>query len=103
LPAIKVILDAAYTLPSPECEVFIAHFGGAMARIAPDATAWSNRDAHFIMNVHTRWRDGAQDSACVGRARQLLDAAAPIASGSVYVNFMPEDEDDRVEKAYGTC
>jgi FAD/FMN-containing dehydrogenase len=100
--AIKVILDAAHTLPSPECEVFIAHVGGAMARIAPNATAWSNRDAHFIMNVHTRWRDRAQDSDCVAWARRLFDAAAPFASGSVYVNFMPDDENDRVEKAYGT-
>jgi len=100
--AIKVILDAAHTLPSPECEVFIAHVGGAMARIAPNATAWSNRDAHFIMNVHTRWRDRAQDTACVAWARRLFDAAAPFASGSVYVNFMPDDENDRVEKAYGT-
>jgi FAD/FMN-containing dehydrogenase len=99
--AINVIVDAVRTLPSPECEVFIAHVGGAMARVAPDATAWSNRNAHFIMNVHTRWRDPAQDKACVGWARQLFDAAAPFASGSVYVNFMPDDEEDRVEKAYG--
>jgi FAD/FMN-containing dehydrogenase len=32
----------------------------------------------------------------------MFDAAAPFASGSVYVNFMPDDEDDRVEKAFGT-
>ena len=89
------------TLPSPECEVFIAHVGGAMARVAANATAWPNRDAHFIMNVHTRWRDKAQDRACVAWARQLFEATAPFASGSVYVNFMPDDENDRVEKAYG--
>ncbi|HEY1243756.1 MAG TPA: FAD-binding oxidoreductase [Hyphomicrobiaceae bacterium] len=99
--AIKVILDAVRTLPSPECEVFIAHVGGAMARVAPNATAWPNRNAHFIMNVHTRWRDRAQDQACVAWARRLFDAAAPFASGSVYVNFMPDDEEDRVENAYG--
>jgi FAD/FMN-containing dehydrogenase len=100
--AIKVILDAVRTLPSPECEVFIAHVGGAMARIPSNTTAWANRNAHFIMNVHTRWRDKAQDSACVAWTRQLFEAAAPFASGSVYVNFMPHDENDRVEKAYGT-
>ncbi|HEY6254600.1 MAG TPA: FAD-binding oxidoreductase [Xanthobacteraceae bacterium] len=100
--AIKVILDGVRTLPSPECEVFIAHVGGAMARVAPDATAWPNRDAHFVMNVHTRWRDQAQDSACIAWARQLFESTAPFASGSVYVNFMPDDEKDRVEKAYGT-
>jgi FAD/FMN-containing dehydrogenase len=100
--AIKVILDGVRTLPSPECEVFIAHVGGAMARVPANATAWPNRDAHFIMNVHTRWRDKAQDSACVAWARQLFESVAPFASGSVYVNFMPDDEKDRVENAYGT-
>ena len=99
--AIKVTIDAVGTLPAPECEVFIAHVGGAMARVAPNATAWPNRNAHFIMNVHTRWRDPGQDAACVAWARRLFDAAAPFASGSVYVSFMPDDEQDRVEKAYG--
>jgi FAD/FMN-containing dehydrogenase len=100
--AIKAILDAVRTLPSPECEVFIAHVGGAMARVAANASAWPNRDAHFIMNAHTHWRDKSQDSACVAWARRLFEATAPFAAGSVYVNFMPGDENDRVEKAYGT-
>ena len=73
-----------------------------MARVAPSATPWPNRDAHFIMNVHTRWRDKAQDAGCVSWTRQLFDAAAPFASGSVYVNFMPDDEKDRIGQAYGT-
>src|SRR5262249_25197657 len=38
--AIRVIIDGVRKLPSPECEVFIAHVGGAMARVASDATAW---------------------------------------------------------------
>jgi FAD/FMN-containing dehydrogenase len=99
--AIAAILRAARALPSPECEVFIAHLGGAMARVAPDATAWPNRKAHFVMNAHARWREQAQDSSCVAWARGLSEAAAPFASGSVYVNFMPEDEPARVESAYG--
>ena len=32
--AISVMVDAARKLPSPECEIFIAHVGGAMARVA---------------------------------------------------------------------
>ena len=100
-PAIKVILEAVRSLPSPECEVFIAHVGGAMSRVPANATAWPNRDAHFIMNAHTRWREPAQDKACIAWARQLFEATAPYASGSVYINFMPDDENDQVEKAYG--
>ena len=99
--AIGTILDAVWTLPTPECEIFIAHVGGAMSRVAADATAWSNRSAHFVMNVHTRWREAAEDAACIGWARRLYDATARFASGSVYVNFMPDDEGDRVQAAYG--
>src|SRR5215831_5354560 len=99
--AIRAIVGAVRALPSPECEVFIAHVGGAMARVAANATAWPNRDAHFIMNAHSRWRDQAQDRACVAWARQLFEATQPFASGSVYVNFMPEDEKDRIADAYG--
>jgi FAD/FMN-containing dehydrogenase len=100
--AIEVMLDGVRTMPSSESEVFIAHVGGAMARVAAETTAWPNRDAHFVMNVHTRWRDKAQDSACISWARRLFEATAPFASASVYVNFMPDDESDRVEKAYGS-
>ena len=99
--AIDVIVRAVRALPSPECEVFIAHVGGAMSRVAPDATAWPNRRAHFTMNAHTRWRDKALDSTCIAWARSLYETAAPFAAGSVYINFMPEDESDRVENAYG--
>ena len=73
-----------------------AHLGGAMARVAPDATAFPQRSAHFTMNVHTRWDDPAEDAACVAWARALFDAAAPHALGSVYVNFVPDDERDRL-------
>lgn len=99
--AIKIMIAALQSLPTPECEVFIAHVGGAMARVAKDATAWPNRSAHFIMNVHTRWREAAMDATCIAWARRLYEDMAPFASGSVYINFMPEDETDRVETAYG--
>ena len=52
--------------------------------------------------MHTRWRELGQDSACIGWARGLFDALTPHATGGVYVNFMPEDETQRVAAgAYG--
>jgi FAD/FMN-containing dehydrogenase len=98
---IRVVMDAVSRLPGPECEVFLAQVGGAMSRVAPDATAYPHRSAHFIMNVHTRWRDVAQDRACISWARELFQASAPFATGAAYVNFLPEDEADRTEKVYG--
>ncbi|MCA0996749.1 FAD-binding oxidoreductase [Alloyangia pacifica] len=98
---ISAILQAVKTLPDPQCEVFIAHVGGAMARVAPNATAFPQRDSHFTMNVHTRWDSADQDGACIAWARALFDATAAGAAPSVYVNFMPDDEPDRLGEAYG--
>jgi FAD/FMN-containing dehydrogenase len=99
--AIDVITRAIPRLPSPECEVFIAQVGGAMSRVPPRATAYPHRNAHFIMNVHTRWREPAQDQPCIAWARDLFKATAPFATGAGYVNFVPADEPERIEAIYG--
>jgi FAD/FMN-containing dehydrogenase len=100
--AIDDLLEAIHRLPTPECEVFVAHVGGAMSRVAEDATAYPQRKSHFIMNVHTRWREANADDDCIKWARDLFDATAKYAVGTVYINFMPADETDRVETAYGS-
>ncbi|WP_171235033.1 FAD-binding oxidoreductase [Ruegeria sp. HKCCA6837] len=99
--AISGLLKAISSLPDPACEVFIAHVGGAMARVQAGSTAYPQRSAHFIMNVHTRWEDPGKDAECIDWARKLYDQMQPHASGSAYVNFMPEDEEDHMAGAYG--
>jgi FAD/FMN-containing dehydrogenase len=97
-----VLLNAVGTLPAPHCEILIVNLAGAINRVPAEATAYPHRNVHFVMNVHTRWSDASQDAVCVGWARKLHDAAAPFATGGVYVNFMPEDETQRVRTgAYG--
>jgi len=98
--AIRVLRDGIAALPTEECEVFIGHVGGAMTRVPAAATAWPNRAPHFVVNVHTRWRDAKDDERCRGWARRLHERLAPHAMGSVYVNFIPDDE-ARVNDAYG--
>jgi FAD/FMN-containing dehydrogenase len=99
---IDVLLDAVRRLPSPQCEVFIGHLGGAINRVPVEATAYPHRSVEFVMNVHTRWSQPSEDARCVGWARGLYDAAAPFSTGGVYVNFMPDDEAQRVRAgAYG--
>lgn len=44
--------------------------------------------------------DPAQDAECVSWAREFSRATAPFAAGGVYVNFLSEDESDRVGAAY---
>ncbi len=98
---LDAVLPLVSELPNGECEVFFAQMGGATNRVPPDATPYRHRDANFILNVHGRWHDAADDERCIGWTRDLFRATAPFATGGVYVNFMTEEEGDRVQAAYG--
>ncbi len=97
---IETVVAQVGRLPSPGCEVFIGHLGGATRRPAADATAYPHRDAEFVMNVHTRWEDPAQDDSCIRWARALYADTARFATGGVYVNFVSAG-DELVAAAYG--
>lgn len=98
---IAEITSAVNTLPSNECEIFIAHLGGAMTNVAPQDTPWINRQTHFTINVHTRWQDASDDELCRNWARQLHNNLTPHAMDSIYVNFIPEGDDNNIAQAYG--
>jgi FAD/FMN-containing dehydrogenase len=99
--AIASILEYAGRVPSPQCEIFLGFIAGRASTIAADATAYAHRDAKFVMNVHSRWERPEDDGKCITWARDFFNAAAPHASGGVYVNFLTADESDRVTAAYG--
>jgi hypothetical protein len=98
--AIATLIEHAAKFPSPECELACAQLGGAINRVPADATAYPHRDIGFVLNIHTRWRDPADDAECIAWARSLFAALKPFATGGVYVNFMPEEEKDRIGSAY---
>ena len=98
----RILCDAITRLPSDECEAFVGHLGAQVNRVGAADTAYPHRDVEFVVNLHTRWREAADDRKCIDWARGLFDALAPHATGGVYVNFMPEDETQRVAAgAYG--
>jgi FAD/FMN-containing dehydrogenase len=98
---LDILVDQAGRLPDPGCEVFLAQMGGAFSRTADDATAYVGRGAGYVMNVHGRWEDPDRDEAVIRWAREVFAVLEPHAMGTAYVNFMPDDEADRVRRAYG--
>jgi FAD/FMN-containing dehydrogenase len=72
-----------------------------MARVDATATAYAGRDAHFVMNVHGRWSDPHDDGRVRTWARQVFARMAPHATAGGYVNFLTEDEAERVMASYG--
>lgn len=100
--AFNTMIEYAGKLPSPHCEIIIACISGAANRVAPDATAYRHRDAKFIMNVHGRWETEAEDQKVITWARDFFKASQPFASAGAYVNFMTDDESERVSSVYGS-
>ncbi|HKK47243.1 MAG TPA: FAD-binding oxidoreductase [Balneolaceae bacterium] len=99
---LDVIIEYAGKMPSPQCEIFIGLIAGAPNRIHQEATAYNARNAKYIMNVHGRWEESVDDQKVIKWARNFFKDAAPFSSGGAYVNFMTEEEQERVTAAYGS-
>jgi FAD/FMN-containing dehydrogenase len=96
---IEPIIKFAKSMPSEECEIFIPHMEGAPSRVPRNATAFAHRKTPFVFNIHTRWRDAADDERCLAWARDFHRETEPFAQG-VYVNFLSDEGEDRVRAAY---
>ncbi len=99
--ALNAMIQFAGKPPTPQCEIFTGLIAGAANRVPADAMAYAGRDAKFVLNVHGRWNEAAEDERGIAWARAFFKACAPYASGGAYVNFMTEDESNRVAAAYG--
>jgi hypothetical protein len=99
--AVDAIVEYAGKLPSPQCEIFIGTIGGQTARVAPEAMAYSSRNVNYVMNVHARWETASEDKHCIVWAREFFAKSQPFAGGGAYINFMTQDETDRIAFAYG--
>lgn len=98
---IDIIIEYAGALPSPQCEIFIGTIGAQTTRVAPEAMAYSSRDANYVMNVHGRWESADDDDQCIAWAREFFARSKPFASAGAYINFLTQEESGRIRFAYG--
>jgi FAD/FMN-containing dehydrogenase len=82
-------------LPSAE----LLGYGGAIADVPDQDTAFSHRDALVEFGAGTSWSDPAQDQTRIAAARRCAAALDPYASG-VYVNFLNDEGSEGVRRAY---
>jgi FAD/FMN-containing dehydrogenase len=57
-------------------------YGGAIAGVSDDESAFSNRDAAFELTVGAGWTDPVEDVARLDAARSFVSALSPFASGA---------------------
>ena len=76
-------------------------WGGAIATVSEEDTAFTGRDAAYWAGAEVAWNDGALDDACRSWARAAVDTAAPHASVGRYVNDVTEVGRDVARMIYG--
>jgi FAD/FMN-containing dehydrogenase len=98
-----------HELPDAAIEAFLAHdpavagsfqaYGGAIADVPDDATAFSQRGTAFEYVCAARWTDPGGDEAAMTAARDCARRLEPFSSG-VYVNVLGDEGQAGVERAY---
>ena len=99
--AIETMIGHVDQAPSPHSHVVLYQLGGAVRRVAPEATAFAHRAASYVFVAASVWEDAGEDRAQLDWAEQCWGAIRPFAGAGVYVNFLDHGEEARVAEAYG--
>jgi len=96
--AIEALVDrdpADATLPAASLQAY----GGAIADVDDDATAFSHRRARFEYVAAATWSDPNEDGLRMGAARRAAAKLEPFAVGA-YVNALSDEGASGVRRAY---
>jgi FAD/FMN-containing dehydrogenase len=98
--AIDAHLQHGPKVPAVNSTVHIYPINGACHRVAPDATAFAYRDATFATVIAGMWPDPADNEGNIAWVRDFYQATAPHSEEGGYINFMADDDQDRVRVNY---
>ena len=102
---IDLIVRRATQRPSPLTIVHVPMLGGAMSRVAADATAFGDRNAPFMLSVDGNWIDPADTADNVAWVREVISQVEGFSdAGGTYLNFSGQEETvaaELVQAAYG--
>jgi FAD/FMN-containing dehydrogenase len=86
--------------PTPLSLTHLNHFGGAMARVANDATPFAQRDATFAFSQDAFWDKPEHTAANVQWVKDCWQAMRAYSPRGAYINFMADEGEDRVHESY---
>ena len=90
--------------PSERTLIVIRHCGGAISRVAPEATAFGDRSSEWMLSIDSTWDDPAEDEHNIGWTRAFWDDSHRFSQrGKTYFNFpgLLEEGDAAVRASYG--
>jgi FAD/FMN-containing dehydrogenase len=84
-----------------EIAVLCDTYGGAINKVAPNATAFAHRgNTKYSIQYYKEWSDPADSDANIAAMQTLYASMRPYVSGGAYVNYCDLDLGGRFAKAY---
>jgi FAD/FMN-containing dehydrogenase len=101
--AIETMVAQFLNAPSPLSAALLEPVGGAVARVAPDATAYAHRNGQPSFLIVARWADPAEAEREIAWARAYWAAMQPYVEQAAYPNYLEAGAEgaERVRAAYG--
>lgn len=100
--AIKILVEHVERISSPLSQVILARIGGAVARVAADATAFPHRQARNLLWIISTWPPDQSAEPHRRWVQEISEAIKPYAAGGGYVNALGDEPTERVRSAYGS-
>ncbi|HJQ46877.1 MAG TPA: FAD-binding protein [Amycolatopsis sp.] len=98
--AIAAHVEHGSSVPELTSTMHIYPINGACHNLAPADTAFAYRDASFATVIAGMWPDPANDDANTRWVRDYYAAIAPHSEEGGYINFMADDDQDRIRANY---
>jgi FAD/FMN-containing dehydrogenase len=99
--AIDALVGIATKPVSPMTSIIVVPGGGAPSRVDEDATAFGQRKAPWNIHYLSTWFEPAEDERNISYTRALSGAMKPWATGRVYLNYIGDEGQSRVEASFG--
>jgi FAD/FMN-containing dehydrogenase len=97
---ISTLLSGLQNAPG-EIAVLFDSYGGAVNKIASDATAFAHRgNTKYSIQYFMQWDDPKDSNANIAMMRTLYASMRPFVSGGAYANYCDLDLGDGYAKAY---
>jgi FAD/FMN-containing dehydrogenase len=100
-PVIDAAIESVATRPSKWSKLTFYFAHGARCRIAPTATAYSLRQVGFECWIQSYWTESAAAAKSIEWVNKFWERTGALSNGSVYVNYLEDEGDQRVRAAYG--
>jgi FAD/FMN-containing dehydrogenase len=99
--AIDAVIDALQHVETGPIAMMLDAYGGAIARVGADATAFAHRDALACVQWYTQWRSPHDTEARLAMMRSLHARVHPHFSGGANVNYCDADLPDGPRVYFG--